>query len=662
VQLELKNTSFHVVPITKAKAQIEDLKAQVETLKRNLQDLENTLSEESALRFKAECALHEYKVREKSLLKIEQDGKALQEEVKWRNEQFESLEEAHNRMRDQFHEGRSMWASEKAGMVRDIEVLTENVQSRDIAIHDHRSQVKLLQQSLAHEENCRKLLEFQLADAKAGMESVSAEFLSAQSILETLRENSKTELSFLKDTLTEKDLQLKALHDKQKQIDRDQKELIQLEAELDSYKSHCEHLQQALENRAEQEILAMEIIGAKEDAALDSDSEEEREALMRSLEDAETTIAAKEVEMKELEIELDRTRTLAELLRTSLAEAEEKHLEEKISLEQATASLSAKQHRVMELDAELERLRAVVDERNTEAEARVTLLEDRLRDAETELQAKSNLNQSLLNVHEQEDVVLAMKTLQRQLSTCETERSELEKYREKLLAESRERKQLYQREKEELLTKLERLGKQFAVKNTQLNDLLDQIEREKQVISTLEARCSASEQELSQQLSLVDHAREEVIVWKLNAQAYKERAQVLDASLSADTSAKDASLQEIKDSLLELTALCQGGVHAATSQTLRISSIEEKLQQQSMLQGSMDGRLVSLLSELNAVVGEVERVSQGVAHLNTELHSLEDDSKLTKTEFEARLRTVEGLFSSSCAELKEVSFYTPYVM
>lgn len=111
------------------------------------------------------------------------------------------------------------------------------------------SQVKLLQQSLAHKEDfsCRKLLEFQLVDGKVGMESVSAEFLSAQSILETLRENSKMELSFLKDILTEKDLQLKVLHDKQKQIDRDQKELIQLEAELNSYKSHYEHLQQALE-------------------------------------------------------------------------------------------------------------------------------------------------------------------------------------------------------------------------------------------------------------------------------------------------------------------------------------------------------------------------------------------------------------------------------
>ena len=665
MQLELKSTASHVVPSTKAKAQIEDLKSQVETLKRNLQDVENMLSEESALRFKAECALNEYKVREKSLLKTEQEGMALQEEVKWRNEQFESLEEAHNRMRDQFHQGRDMWASEKAAMFRDIEVLTENVQTRDIVIHDLRSQLKLLNQSLAHEENCRKLLEFQLVDAKAGIESVSAEFLSAQSILESLRENSKNELSFLKDTLIEKDKQLKELHDKQKQIDRDRKELTQLEAELESYKSNCEHLQQALENRAEQEMLAMEIIGAtRNEAELECDLQE-RENLMRSLSDAETAMAAKEVEMKELEIELDRTRTLAELLRTSLAEAEGKSLEERDSLEQVTASLSAKNYRVMEVETELERLRAVVNdlrECNTAAEARINVLEERLRDAQIEVQAKNNLTQTLLNVHEHEEAVLAVRSeceaLQRQLSACETERFELEKQVENLLVESRDKRQLYGREKQELVAKLEHLGKQCAVKDTQLNDLLDQIERERQIINTLEARCSASEQELSKQLSLVDHAREEVIVWKLNAQAYKERAQVSDASLSAEVAAKDLSLQEIKDSLLELTVLCKGGAQAATTQTLRISSLEEKLQQQDILQGSMDGRLISLMGELNAVVGEVERISQGVVHLNTELHNLEDNSKLTKTEFETRLRSVEGLFSSSCAELKEVMFYS----
>ncbi|KAG0590846.1 hypothetical protein KC19_1G130900 [Ceratodon purpureus] len=107
-------------------AQVELLKVQVENLKKNLLNVENKLSEESSLRLKAESALDEYKTREKSLLVLEQEGKALKEEVKWRNEQFESLQEAHNRMRDQFHEGQSGWASEKAAMLRNIEALTEN--------------------------------------------------------------------------------------------------------------------------------------------------------------------------------------------------------------------------------------------------------------------------------------------------------------------------------------------------------------------------------------------------------------------------------------------------------------------------------------------------------------------------------------------------------
>jgi len=237
--------------------------------------------------------------------------------------------------------------------------------------------------------------------------------------------------------------------------------------------------------------------------------------------------------------------------------------------------------------------------------------------------------------------------LQRQLSTCDFEKFEIEKHRDKLLAEQKE---LYQREKQELRMKLEQLGEQCTLKDTRLNDLLDQIQREKHVISTLEARCSSSEQELSKQLSLAENIREELIAEKLNARVHQERAQVLDSALSADTAAKDVSLKEIKHSLHELTLLCKGG--AATSQTqLRFSSIEEKLKKQDVL----DGRLVSLL-------GEVERVAQGVAYLNIELNSLKDDSKLTKTEIETRLRAVEGLSSSSFSELQEVndsSYFTP---
>lgn len=375
--MELRNIASHGVQLAKAKSQTEDLKAQVEALKRTLQEVEDTLSEESALRFKAECALNEYKVREKSFLKLEQDGKVLQEEVKWRNEQFEALEAAHDKMRDQFHEGLSMWAAEKAAIVKDIEVLTENVQSRDIVIHDLRSQVKLREQSLAHEENCRKLLEFQLADAKAGYENVTAEYLAAQSILENLRENSKNELAFLKNTLEVRDGQLKELHVKQTQIDQDQKKLMQMEAELNNYRSICEDLQEALE-KGSTEADFTRVLGS-----------EGIQRLMGRLTDAEASIAKKEVEMKELEMELDRTRTLSELLRTSLSEAEGKRLEGSSdairTLEKLSESLSEKELHAMKLEAELERIHA-------DAERRIEALEDKLRNAHRELQSIRPLN------------------------------------------------------------------------------------------------------------------------------------------------------------------------------------------------------------------------------------------------------------------------------
>lgn len=238
-------------------------------------------------------------------------------------------------------------------------------------------------------------------------------------------------------------------------------------------------------------------------------------------------------------------------------------------------------------------------------------------------------------------------SLKRQVSTCELEKLALETQRDEVLADHSQR---YQREKQELLTKLEHLGKQCTFKDVKLNDLLDQIEREKHVISTLEARCASTQQELSKQLSVAEQIREELAGEKLNARVHQERAHVLDAALSADAAAKDASLKDIKESLHELTLLCKGG-DSATTLTLRISSIEEKLAKQDVLHGTMDGRL----GELSAVVNEVERLAQGVAFLKIELNSLKDDSKLSRKDFETRLRAVEGLFNSSFSELQEAS-------
>lgn len=146
---------------------------------------------------------------------------------------------------------------------------------------------------------------------------------------------------------------------------------MDLDAELDRYKSNCEQLQEAgSTNALETEVL-----------------DSERVRWLKSLADAEATIAKKEVEMKELEMELDRSLTLSELLRTSLSEAEEKLLEGNSdamkTLERVSESLSSKEQHVLKLEVELERL-------HTESERRIQALEDKLRNADQELQSKSD--------------------------------------------------------------------------------------------------------------------------------------------------------------------------------------------------------------------------------------------------------------------------------
>ena len=323
-------------------AQIEDLKSQIDTLQRNLQDVESKLNEDSALRLKAECALQEYKVREKSLLKIEQDGKALQEEVKWRNELFESLQEAHNRMRDQFHEGQSMWASEKAAMLRNIEVLTEKATELD----------------------------------------------GLQAVVNDVRE--------------------------------------------------C----------------------------------------------------------------------------------------------------------------------------NTKAERRILLLENRLRDAQRELEAKNNLSHSFLTVEEHEEVVLAMRSecdrLQRQLSTCDAERYELEKERDKLLAESREKKQPRKREKEELPNNVD-------------------VEGRKERSSLPTGQRINTRQQLEDYAKQVKSLNTELQKWKDMATESNEGSSKLQTSLEGAQKENEelrAQLNEwmqkelqYNDSIKDLEADVQKWKHSATSHT-----------------------------------------------------------------------------------------------
>lgn len=124
-----------------------------------------------------------------------------------------------------------------------------------------------------------------------------------------------------------------------------------------------------------------------------------------------------------------------------------------------------------------------------------------------------------------------------------------------MLAMRSEHNQRYLREKQELLMKLEHLGKLCTSKDVQLNDLLEQIEREKHVISTMEARCASTQQvvesrKVAAQHKLVKHSSVvhkhedtglESLVKALQEEAVEIRAELADRKRSAE---KIASIKE----------------------------------------------------------------------------------------------------------------------
>lgn len=328
VQQEFLRSSSQLNALSKKSAQVQELKAQVDALNRTLEGVESSLSEESALRFKAECALNEYKQREKCFLKVDQDCKSLQEEAKWRKEQFQCLEEAHSRMRHQLQEDRAMWESEKQTILGDLELLQADLKTKETLVEDLGSRFKIIQQSLAHEENCRKLVEFQLDDAKARLETVSRDYEVAQSSLESFRENSKKEVALLRDSLCAKDRQVKELQAEQTQMKLEQEELRKVEMEFQKYKGYHNLLQRVILTCFEQKY-SVEGVALERARDPEGDLQEEAEELMRHFLDAKAIMASKDVEVMELEMELEQARTLSELLRASMEELGQKNLEKK---------------------------------------------------------------------------------------------------------------------------------------------------------------------------------------------------------------------------------------------------------------------------------------------------------------------------------------------
>ncbi|CAL9153562.1 unnamed protein product [Musa hybrid cultivar] len=163
--------------------------------------------------------------RGEMLQKLEEEKMDVENQLKWKMEQFMHLEEAHGKLQDEFRVAKKLWGLERSTLVDKIQTLQLNFDSQAVVIEDLRSKLKMCNQALAHEESRRKLLEVQISESKALYDNIFSEYEEARSTIEALTEKRDEEIVSLRISLATKSTLIKEIEFKSAHLKQENQEL-----------------------------------------------------------------------------------------------------------------------------------------------------------------------------------------------------------------------------------------------------------------------------------------------------------------------------------------------------------------------------------------------------------------------------------------------------
>ncbi|KAH7575553.1 hypothetical protein JRO89_XS02G0143900 [Xanthoceras sorbifolium] len=108
----------------------------------------------------------EVRIRNDVILKLEEENRSIQDQLKWNIEQFKHLEEAHKQLQDQFRLTEAAWEMDKSAMYEENFSLQTRLDSQTSISNSLHTQLEICNRALAHQESRRKLLEVQLSEFK----------------------------------------------------------------------------------------------------------------------------------------------------------------------------------------------------------------------------------------------------------------------------------------------------------------------------------------------------------------------------------------------------------------------------------------------------------------------------------------------------------------
>ncbi|GFP90691.1 uncharacterized protein at4g38062 [Phtheirospermum japonicum] len=201
--------------------QICALKQEIEGVKRLFTYSKKSLESESKTK-----ASNKSDAGEDEIFKLGDEKRKLEDQLKWKKEQFAHLEEAHKKLRCEFKKKEKEWEKEKISLLDGISSLQANLESQTRISSDLQRRLEMCNQALAHAESKRKLLEIQLWESRTSFDSVCAEYDDAKLNFENLAAQRDQEIANLRSSLGTKEILCKEMEYQFKKLEQEKKELL----------------------------------------------------------------------------------------------------------------------------------------------------------------------------------------------------------------------------------------------------------------------------------------------------------------------------------------------------------------------------------------------------------------------------------------------------
>lgn len=278
------------------KAEIEGLKAQLSVSQKKHSDAEKKAKNQKDLR-----------ERDDLLVKVEEDMKKVEHQLKWKKEQFKHLEEAHDRLRNQFKESEKEWEKEKCTLLDEISSLQTRLDSQIRITGDLQSRLQMCNQALAHEETRRKYLEVEISEFKTRFEKTFAECQDAKSQLECLNSQRDKEVATLRHLSGTKESFYKEMEYRAGKLEQENQELLASLKELQEARIQKAGNSSSL-SKLKNKLKSVEQM--QKDCSLNLRTKEaewnsQREEMMKKLNDYSFQLRSKDAALNKLDMELE---------------------------------------------------------------------------------------------------------------------------------------------------------------------------------------------------------------------------------------------------------------------------------------------------------------------------------------------------------------------